>query len=273
MRVWLSIFKKHNVFKLTTSLRYNLTAKLLWEYTKRNYPSICLNLEEPREGNPARLYDKGKLISEDLANSILEYVSISYHNGEEGENKYLSDNSQNSKGLAPVKTIIELGGGYGRTAYVFLKLHPNIKYIMVDIPPTLWIAQKYLSSVFHNKNLFKFRHFNSYKEISEELEASDIAFLTPNQLEMLPDKTTDLFINVSSLHEMRPDQISYYFNQINRLTKEFFYFKQWKVSKIPYENIIIKENDYPIPNKWKRLYHRDCIFPSLFFEAMYEINE
>lgn len=125
MRVWLSIFKKHNVFKLTTSLRYNLTAKLLWEYTKRNYPKICLNLEEPREGNPARLYDKGKLISEDLANSILEYVSISYHNGEEGENKYLSYNSQNGKGLAPVKTIIELGAGYGRTAYVFLKLHPN----------------------------------------------------------------------------------------------------------------------------------------------------
>ncbi|MEM0134465.1 MAG: hypothetical protein QXU18_04460, partial [Thermoplasmatales archaeon] len=97
-------------------------------------------------------------------------------------------------------------------------------------------------------------------------------FLTPNQLEMLPADSTDLFINISSLHEMRLDQIIYYFKQIDRLTKGFFYFKQWKVSTIPYENIVIKEDEYPIPTKWKRIYHRDCIFPSLFFEAMYEIK-
>jgi len=253
--VWSRILKKHQLLSLPRSLSYNLTTGLLWEYDKQRYPSVCKELEEPLDGNPPRLYDNKKLISQDLANSIIEYESI----------------MQQIK-FAP-KTMMELGGGYGRTAFVFLKLHKKIRYIFCDIPPTLWVAQTYLSSVFKQRKIFKFRHFDDYKKVKGELESSDIIFLTPNQLEMLPDKSADLFINISSLHEMRRDQIAYYFNQINRLTKGFFYFKEWKVSNNSDDNLVIRENEYPIPKKWKKLYHREALYPSLFFEAMYKINQ
>lgn len=248
MKVWSRILKKHDLFLLRHSFWYNFSTGLLWEYAKLHHKRICDMLEEPSEGNPPKFYDDGKLISEDLAHAVIEYAAIT------------------DKMKSKPKVVIELGGGYGRDAYVFLKLHPEIRYIMVDIPPALWIAQKYLSTVFPYRKVFKFRHFENYKQIEAEFKASSIAFITPNQLEMLPDKSANLSINISSLHEMRMDQIAYFFKQIDRITNGFFYFKEWKIS---YDPFIIKEHDYPILDKWLLIYHRDCIFPSNFFEVLY----
>lgn len=78
-----------------------------------------------------------------------------------------------------IHTILELGAGYGRTAYFFLKMIPNLKYVFVDIPPALYIAEKYICNQFKDKKIFKFRKFNSYNEIKEEFEISDIVFSSP----------------------------------------------------------------------------------------------
>ena len=77
---------------------------------------------------------------------------------------------------------------------------------------------------------------------------------------------------ISSLHEMRPDQIGYYFQCIDRLITKYIYIKQWKVSKIPYENIYITEKDYPIRNNWKTVFWRECLVKTKFFEALFEIK-
>ncbi len=215
-------------------------------------------LEEPLVGNPPRVNDRGKLISEDLANSILEYSSIT---------KGLQEQSKVDN-----LVISDFGGGYGRTAYVFLKLHSNIRYVLVDLPLSLWTAQNYLSSVFSDKKIFKFRHFETFTEIEEQFERSDIVLFTPNQLELLPNKIVDLFLNISSMHEMRKDTLKYYIGQVERVTRGYFYFKQSKISVIPYENMKIREQEYPVLQGWKRLYHRDCVFPSTFFEAMYFVG-
>lgn len=137
---------------------------------------------------------------------------------------------------------------------------------------SLWTAQNYLSQVLSDRRILKFRHFEKFHEIRDQFENSDIVFITPNQLELLPNKVSDLFLNISSLHEMRIDTLEYYFAQIDRVTKGYFYFKQWKTSVIPFENIVVGEQEYPVPQDWKRLYHRDCIFPSTFFEAMYLVG-
>jgi len=94
------------------------------------------------------------------------------------------------------KTIIELGAGYGRTAYVFLKANPDIRYTICDIEPALSIAKRYLISQFPD---------------------ADITFLSPNNLRHLPKKSADLFITISSLQEMPMEQIKYYYKQIDRL--------------------------------------------------------
>lgn len=246
----------HALLSRRNAFNYNFFTLMLWDFVARNDTHQALaGLSEPQEGNPPRLTLNGKLISQDLANSVLEFNSI-MESGIQKESQM---------------TLLELGAGYGRTAFVFLKLMPRIRYIVVDIPPALYVSERYLSGQFTEKQLFKFRDFKSYSQVQDEFEASNLAFLLPHQLELLPAKRVNLFINISSLAEMRPDQIQYYFDQVDRLTKGYFYFKQSAASTVSGENLIIREKDYPIPEHWTGIYRRKCPVQTNFFEALFAV--
>ncbi len=253
-----SIFKgvtliRHHPFSWLQSYIYNVLTLLLWQYVaKLDTEGVYGLLEEPREGNPPEIRIDERLISQDLANSILEFMSIK----DGGVSMHQND------------TVVELGAGYGRTAYVFLCMMPGVKYIIADIPPALYICERYLSSIFPDRRVFHYRRFASFSEIEDEYSRADIVFLLPHQLELIPPKTIDLFINISSLHEMRLDQITYYFQQISRLTKGNVYLKQWRISRIPFEGIVIRETDYPIPTEWEIVYWRQCRVQTHFFETV-----
>jgi putative sugar O-methyltransferase len=247
---------RHDLLKRKHTIFYNMLTNLLWSYVKNNDTDGLLNrLHEPLEGNPLEVMRDGKLISQDLANSLIEYKAILHPELDRRE----------------VRTIMELGPGYGRTAHVFLTLQPGCRYILVDIPPALFVAERYLTAIFPERKVFGFRPFDKFSDVQEEIENADIIFLTPNQLEMLPDKSVDLFINISSLHEMRMDQIRYYFGEIERLTKKYFYFKQWKETTIPFENETIREADYPVRDNWQLVYRQQCAVQHKFFEALYAL--
>ena len=248
---------RHDLFRWNRSINYNLLTKLLWAYVERNDPDRLLErLSEPLQGNPPRVFQGDRLISQDLANSFLEYLSVM--------NADVNDNE--------IGTIMELGSGYGRTAYVYLTLHPSSRYILVDIPPALFICEKYLSDVFEGRKIFLFRHFDRYEDIREEYENADIVFLMPHQLELLPENSVDLFMNISSFHEMRMDQIHYYFKILEKLTRKYFYTKQWQETTIPYENVVIRQADYPVDQNWRQIYTRVCKVQDQFFEALYDLS-
>ncbi|HLL73711.1 MAG TPA: putative sugar O-methyltransferase [Pyrinomonadaceae bacterium] len=274
---WPSILYRLWQHRLTVSIAYRTTArdtssrmtpeqqveltvftKMLWQLARQvDTLKLLERIEEPEVGNPFKIFRGGRLISQDLANSVIEFYSIREHfSPAPGE---------------PVR-VGELGAGYGRNAYVFLKALPNCKYVVVDIPPALYVSQHYLSSVFPGKRVFKFRCFESFAEVEDEFMASDIAFLLPHQAEMLPAKSLDLFVNISSLHEMRPEQIGAYFALIDRLTRGYFYSKQWFVSENPHDGIRIRHDDYPVPAHWRQLYLRPARVQTEFFEAMYEVG-
>ncbi len=245
----------HPPLSWAQSLSYSFLTRLLWEHALREAPGLLETLEEPAEGNPPRLFRKGRLISQDLANSALEYRSILAPELDRGQ----------------VKTILELGPGYGRTAFVFLTLMPSVRYLLADIPPALGVSERYLTTLFPGRRTFRFRPFRAYDEVRDEFEKAEIAFLLPHQLELLPEKSADLFINISSLHEMRMDQIRYYFRLIPRVVRKYCYLKQWKESKIPLEDLVIREGDYPVPAEWRRIFWRVCPVQDYFFEALLEL--
>ena len=244
---------KHELIPLRQSLTYNYLSNMVWDYAVRNFPEIE-KLSEPVIGNPPQVYRKGRLISQDLANSGLEAQFI------------LSEIPKEMK----VQTVCELGAGYGRTAHALLSLRPGFRYVIVDIPPALYVSQRYLSAVYPNRKVFKCRPFASYAQIKEEFESSQLVFLLPSQIELLPDECFDLFINISSLHEMSLEQIRYYFAQIRRMTRQqgCFYLKQWKVSpQIPDHDFVIRREDYPFDD-WQVLCEREAKIQTHFFEAL-----
>lgn len=249
------IIPKHSFFSRLDSASYNFLTLMIWDYVKLHDKDKLLQLlEEPLVGNPPRIYDKKRLVSQDLANSVMEYKSI-------------INGIKNRKAL---KTICELGAGSGRNAFVFLSVMPGIKYIIIDIPPALAISERYLSQVFPGKKIFRFRPFKTFSEIKDEFARADILFFLSSQMEKLPKKSADLFINISSLHEMRMDQVKYYLKQIERLTKKggYFYFKEWKKAYVPYEDIYINMEDYKLKHHWDIIFMREAKIQTKFFEAL-----
>lgn len=236
---------------------YRVYLVSLYEYVSQNDPLKLLDkIKEPLIGNPFLVKYKDKLISQDLCNSIYDFYSIT-----------------NSISLPKKARIAELGAGYGRVGYVSINALQGSSYCVIDIPPALLIAQSYLSRVFPKEKIFKFRPFKSFNEVRKEFEKSRIQFLLPHQIELLPNKYFDLFINISSLHEMTREQIKNYIEQINRLCKFYFYTKQWRRSRIT-DNRFIKENDYPIPRSWRIINRRDRHpIQKMFFDTLYKLDK
>ncbi|HOI72920.1 MAG TPA: putative sugar O-methyltransferase [Syntrophales bacterium] len=248
--------RQHAFMTKEQSEFYNLMTYLLWEYAAGEVGANLLNrLEEPVEGNPPSVMLDGRNISQDLANSVLEYDSVI---------RGLSDVKQ-------VRSIIELGGGYGRTAYAFLSLLPSVRYFMVDIPPALYIAERYLTRQFPDRKIFPYRSFKDFRDVDAEFREAQIAFLMPEQLDLLPDRSVDLFLAVDCLHEMRPEQIMRYYRTIDRIA-DCLYQKCWKKTKIPYDDIALTEEDYPFFPNWRNLFFRDCRVQSTYFEALFRID-
>jgi len=231
---------------------------LFWEFARRRGASQRLDmLQEPMLGNPILVRHGHRSISQDLANSALELDAI-------------EEALQHP--LAAGETVIELGAGYGRLAWMALASTPGIRYIVVDIPPALAIAQEYLTSLFPERRAFRFCHFDRYEDVAAEFGEAEIAFLTPNQLDAVPGQDANLFINISSFAEMRPDQIANFLVQVRRHTAGIFYMKQWRRWTNQADGVTIRQEDYPIPASWHRVYERDHAVQTDFFEAAYRIQ-
>jgi putative sugar O-methyltransferase len=249
--------RKHeyfSAFNWIQSLQYNFLTMASWEYAMGvvSDPAL-LALHEPPDGNPATIHDEsGELISQDLANSILEISAI-------------------DPTLAAGSVVLELGAGYGRDAWAMLATKRDFKYVIVDIPPALWVAENYLRRQFPGRRIFGYREFASFADIESEFRECDIAFFLSTQIASLPDGLADLAVNISSLHEMRPEQIAFYFSQFDRLLKDGgrFYFKQWKRALVPLENVVVRQEDYPIPASWCCEFSREAPIQTKFFEARY----
>lgn len=256
--------EKHNFFS-----QFNYIQSILYNFlTYASYQYACslirdaryLNLMEPSLGGPPKILDdSGKLISQDLSNSLLEVYSIE---------KATKNFFFKSGGLS----VLELGAGYGRNAYVINSLMKIKKYIIVDIPPALWVSQKYLSVLFPNLKVFKYQEIKDYKAVETEFNSSNLIFITPTQLEKLKPSSVDLIVTISSLHEMRLDQIKNYFKHFDRLLKikGYFYFKQWYTAKVLFEDIVILKKDYPIPKNWDVIFDRPAKIHPKLFEGLYK---
>jgi putative sugar O-methyltransferase len=237
---------------------YRLYVALLWDYVHgRDRLGLLDRLEEPELGRPISFNYRGRRISEDLCNSVLEATSV----------------AEALPAPPDRDVVVELGSGYGRLAWVFLEAFPRIRYVLVDIPPALAIAEEYLSRLFPDRTVFRFRHFDAHEQVAAELEQAEIAFLTPNQLDIVAPLEAGLFLNVSSLHEMRPEQIAHYLGRIGTHCRGHFYSKQWLRSVNPDDGVVIHREDYPIPSDWTPVFDRVHPVQTQFFEALYRLPD
>jgi putative sugar O-methyltransferase len=130
-------------------------------------------------GQPLCVHAHGLGINLDYLTSIEEYDFLS-----------------SSMKLSNVKSVIEIGAGFGRTAHTCLKLLPNIeRYTIVDLEPMLVLSKGYLT-----------------KALSTE-ELKKISFISSNDASLAHEKY-NLAINIDSFQEMPKQTIENYMKNL-----------------------------------------------------------
>lgn len=242
--------------RLVSALYRMYIAAFADRISRRDTLHMLDRIHEPNVGNPFLVRYKNRLLSQDMCHSISEFYSIAVDGG-----KYRN-----------LRQIGELGAGYGRLAYVFLTMMPEVSYCIIDIPPTLRVSQEYLSRVFPHEKIFRFRPFSSFEEVRDEFMSSRIRFLMAHQIEKIPEHFFDAVININSLDEMTREQIHNYIFHIDRIGKGgYLYSKQHYISRHK-ENSFITQSEYPIPATWQAVYQRPDAITRNFFEALYHIQ-
>ena len=243
------------------SIEHNIALLALYEKVKNkdlfnNYNNI--NKEIYKKYNPFLKVGE-KLITQQLLISLLEYGKI----------KSLAKNAKK-----PLK-ILELGAGYGRTANMILSLEPQAKYVISDLPPSLYFSLKNLREFFKDRKIKICVEVNSQKEMMEALDNNDILFVLPHQLNLFNKKVFDISISIGNLCEMEKSQIKNYMKIFENISK-FLYFKVWEVSGLPYSFYqyysVHKKKDYEIKENWKEHFKDRCLMPNNQFELGYELK-
>jgi len=234
---------------------YRVYVTLLWEFLKsRDQLGLIDRLSEPELGNPIRVTYRDKIISQDLATSALE----------------ANDIVPTLKKEAPSAphSFLEIGAGYGRLAHVLMSATEVDRYVIVDIPPALFVSKWYLAALFPEAKVFGVQDFEDWAAVDEQANQANLIFLLPHQLEMLPDQFVDASISVSSLHEMLPKQANAYLGEMGRVARHLIYSKQYWSYVNPHDELVFEAAQYGYPEAFEEVFTREDPINELFFNKL-----
>jgi putative sugar O-methyltransferase len=119
-----------------------------------------------------------------------------------------------------VDLIVELGGGSGKQVEVIKKLHPDICFLLFDIPPQLYVCEQYLKAVFPD-SLVSYRDTRDMDSIPGGQKGK--IFIVGNwKFPIMEAIKVDLFWNASSFQEMEPEIVANYLRYVNRSADAVF---------------------------------------------------
>lgn len=235
-RFWDELSKEHKAildgggignFRNTIATRYftqgesNDVQHLISMYNRmRN--SIDIDLDDPGDYGAKTVVIDGHSISQDLINSFYELHSIKVD-------------------FKSIKTITEIGAGYGRLAYVILKKYPHIKYTIYDIEPALTLARTFLS-----------------KHVPE----ATVIYKT--EADAHP---TDLTIAVSILSELTDVEVEKYIKMFWQ--SRYVYIRDWRSYRNNMDNVNATPHEKLISLGWRLISHADDILVHGFAHSLF----
>lgn len=130
------------------------------------------------------------------------------------------DYIDSSVDLSKVRSVIEIGGGFGVNVDLQIQFFPNIrKFLYVDIAPNLYVGTQYLKSKY-GTSVVDFRISKDLDEIKfKNDESLEIFCILPIQIEKVNSKF-DLFHNAHSFVEMPRESVVNYASQLQKLLNE-----------------------------------------------------
>jgi putative sugar O-methyltransferase len=177
-------------------------------YDKNN---IMDRIEDSVVGNPVGFEKNGKFYTVQFLNELMQLF-------------YIQDNVD----LKGINTVLEIGSGSGIKTSTFLKAMPNITYIIIDIPPALYVAQQTL--IAQGYKTFTYQDAKKIKSIMEiHYNDFEVICLAPWMIDIISKINIDLFINVGSFQEMEPWLVKGYLDKVIPITKKYIYLANSKI--------------------------------------------
>lgn len=162
------------------------------------------DFEESLVGNPEKIIRCGdKNYTMAILNYYLEYVFCSgFINFDD------------------IKLYVELGSGAGKQVEVIKKLHPNIAFLLFDIPPQLYVCEQYLKAVFPG-DVISYRDTYRLEQL-DDIQPGKIYILGNHKFPLIEKLLVDLFWNSASMQEMEPPVVENYLRFVNPAAQNIF---------------------------------------------------
>lgn len=128
------------------------------------------------------------------------------------------------------RTVLEIGGGFGTLGEILAKADiEGLRYVDVDIPPTNYVSQYYLSQAIGAEKVTSYVQTRDLAEI-EIQSLTELSVLCAWQIEKLRGNV-DLFVNFISFQEMEPHIVQNYLNQVTRLNARWILLRNMREGK------------------------------------------
>jgi len=163
-------------------------------------------------GDWLRQYVDGKTLPDTMAGAPQECIEIK---GVKISINYITHllriyNFSKEIDLSSVRSVFEVGGGYGANAHLLLHLYPNIKkYLYLDIPPIVYIATQYLKHFYPSETIDYLATRGEDRISFKDNDERQILAVCPWQIENV-ECNIDLFYNSASFQEMEQEAIYNY---------------------------------------------------------------
>ena len=101
--------------------------------------------------------------------------------------------------------------------------------------------------------------------MQDEIDRASVALFTANQIRKFPDDYFDVMVSISTLPEMRQDQVDLYLAEFQRLSLGHIFLKQFKAWKNPSDGTDLTIDSYRLHPDWQLVVDRsDPVIPCFF---------
>ena len=117
-------------------------------------------------------------------------------------------------------TVVEIGGGFGGTAYYLLRDQPGMKYLDFDVPESIALTSYYLMKALPH---LTFLLYGEKPLTQESIAQADVVLMPLFEMEKVPSSSVAITFSIHAMSDLSPEALACYLDNIQRTTKDFFY--------------------------------------------------
>jgi putative sugar O-methyltransferase len=119
-----------------------------------------------------------------------------------------------------IDNFIELGSGSGRIVEIVRKLHPYIKFYLLDLPPQLYLCHQFLKSIFGDSLVpYQQTRKASFNQIDAK---GGIAVLPVSRIETIQPEGNTISWNQMVYSTMNPPVVKHYLDYIRKMANSIY---------------------------------------------------